>query len=391
MTMADSDIQKMKKALEEQKKELRPMPKRSESVDIGQVEKIVEKMKQKYAAEGVPVEEVKGSLAQLRSIIAEGGTSQVQIQTVEELREFKNPFVKALGNLYLQFKLPLEGLKTIVRNLPPVRDLGFQLYSANMNFSLQQYLALATTISAVVGFIFLIVAAFVFTWLNVPLALAVLLTVFVGIFGFFFAALIALIYPHSKAQQRGEAVSAELPFALRHMATELKAGIGLFRTIQAVAQADYGPLSEEFARVVIEIEEGTDAKEALRNLALRTQSRALRNALLHVIRAMKTGGNLSQVMSEIAEDVSFEIRSKVRDFAEKMNFFGVIFIFMAIVAPVMVAIFASIRNAPLGQGGQSFLAELPLTPMVVVIFYGVAMPLVLAYLFLYLKISQPKI
>ncbi|MFH0715035.1 MAG: type II secretion system F family protein [Candidatus Diapherotrites archaeon] len=390
--MPQDNIQKMKKALEEQKKaQASSAPKRIESVDPRQVERIVEKMKQKYASEGVPVEEVKGSLAELRTIIAEGGTAKVQIQTVEELREFKSPLVKALGNFYLTFKLPLDGLKRIIRGLPPVRDLGFQLYSANMNFSLQQYLALATTVSALVGLLFLILAAFVFMFMSVPLGLAIILTIFVGIFGFIFSALIALLYPRSKAQQRGEAVSAELPFALRHMSTELKAGIGLFRTIQAIAQADYGPLSEEFARVVTEIEEGTDAKDALKNLALRTQSRALRNALLHVIRAMKTGGNLSQVMSEIAEDVSFEIRSKVRDFAEKMNFFGVIFIFMAIVAPVMVAIFASIRNAPLGQGGVSFMAALPLTPMVVALFYVVAMPLVLAYLFLYLKMAQPKI
>ncbi|MBS3058730.1 MAG: type II secretion system F family protein, partial [Candidatus Diapherotrites archaeon] len=179
------------------------------------------------------------------------------------------------------------------------------------------------------------------------------------------------------------------PFALRHMATELKSGIGLYRTLQAIASADYGVLSQEFSQTINEIEEGTDAQDALRHLALRTQSRALRTALTQIIRALRTGGNLSEVMNNIAEDVSFELQQKTKEFAEKMNFFGVIFIFMAIVLPVFVAILGSIRNAPLGQGGSMF-AGLPLDPTMIMLFYLVLMPLILCYLVFYLKISQPK-
>ena len=68
--------------------------------------------------------------------------------------------------------------------------------------------------------------------------------------------------------------------------------------------ADYGELSEEFSRTINEIEEGTDTKLALRHMALRTQSKALRNSLIHVIRALRTGGNLSVIMNDIADDVS---------------------------------------------------------------------------------------
>jgi len=184
-------------------------------------------------------------------------------------------------------------------------------------------------------------------------------------------------------------VSAELPFALRHMATELKSGIGLYRALQAIAVADYGVLSQEFSHTIAEIEEGTDAQDALRHLALRTQSKALRTALTHIVRALKTGGNLSEVMGNIAEDVSFELQQKTKEFAEKMNFFGVIFIFMAIVLPVFVAILGSIRNAPLGASGSMF-SSLPLDPTMIAIFYLAVMPMILIYLIFYLKMSQPK-
>ena len=204
---------------------------------------------------------------------------------------------------------------------------------------------------------------------------------------FIFTLLIMLLIPKSVAERRGESLSAELPFALRHMATELKAGIGLYRTLQTIATSDYGVLSEEFSRTINEIEEGTDTKDALRHFALRTQSKSMRSALVHIIRAIKTGGNLSDTMGRIAEDVSFDLRMKVRDFSEKMNFFGVIFIFGAIVLPVFVAILGAIVNAPLGLS----IASLPLTPINILVIYLVGMPLGLLFIIFYLKMIQPKV
>ena len=173
------------------------------------------------------------------------------------------------------------------------------------------------------------------------------------------------------------------------MATELRAGIGLYRTLQTIAAADYGDLSEEFARTITEIEEGTDTQVALKHFALRTQSRALRNALIHVIRALKSGGNLSDVMNAIAEDVAFELRVKIQEFAEKMHFFGVIYIYMAIVVPVFVGILGLIKAANIGA--QAGFDRIPLTPEVLAIFYVLFMPMILIYLMFFISLTQPKV
>lgn len=391
--LPETNLKKIKKALEEKKKSklFESTKEKFETVDLEKVEKIVNKMKKKYASEGISFEEVGGSLSELRGIIAEGKTAKVQIQKVEELKEFKSAWIRNLGKLYMGLRVPFYPLVRLIRALPPVKDIGFYLYSANMPFSTRQYLALVSAISILVGLITFIVTAFLFSTLGLPIALSVSLVIVLSFFAFFFAAMASFLYPRSKANQRGDAVSLELPFALRHMSTELKAGIGLYRTLQAIAQSDYGALSEEFAQVINEIEEGTDSKDALRHLALRTQSKPLRSSIMHIIRALKTGGNLSEIMNQIAEDVSFQIRENLREFAEKMNFFGVIFIFIAIVSPVFVAVLGSIRNAPLGLGGESIFSTLPLTPLVIALFYIVIMPLILGYLVFYLKISQPKI
>lgn len=120
-------------------------------------------------------------------------------------------------------------------------------------------------------------------------------------------------------------------------------------------------------------------------MALRVQSTSMRNALNHVVRAMKTGGNLSDVMNDIADDVSVEIRANISEFSEKMNFFGVLFIFAGIILPVMVAILSGISNAPL-----PIALPTPLSVPAVMVFYLLLMPAILGLFIYYLKIIQPK-
>lgn len=353
---------------------------RSDSVDMTKVDKIVDRMKQKYADQGIDTKPMKGQLGELRGIIEDNEQAKVNLQPVEDLKEFRSPLVKAVGNFYILFRKVLEPINTKIKKLALARDIRYYLYSANMKFSLNQWLALtisAAAISAILVFA-ITVAVSIATDIS-PIIILVL-----PIITFIFAILVMVLIPKFKAGQRASEISVELPFALRHMATELKAGIGLYKTVQTIATADYGVLSEEFARTVSEIEEGTDSKEALRHFAMRTQSRALRTALMHVVRALKTGGNLSEIMSIIAEEVSFNMRTKIRDYAEKMNFFGVVFIFGAIVIPVFIAILGSIMNAPVSLGNIS------MPPLMIAMFFTLAMPMALGMLVFYLKMTQPR-
>jgi len=359
-------------------------------VDMEKVEKIVKRMREKYRSEGVEFTEVGGSLKELRGIIAEGASAQVEIQTILELREVKSKMIKALAGFYIRLEKIMKPVAGALSRFPEMEMLAFYLYSANMHYSSKQYLALTVSASTIVAIITLLatVAAMAFMKLLPPAKIA--LCIIIPIISFLISAIIILIVPKQKAVARGYIVSADLPFALRHMATELRAGIGLYRTIQAVAMAGYGALSEEFSEVITEVEEGTDTQDALRHLALRTQSKALRNAIIHIVRAMKTGGNLSESMNEIASDVSFELRMAVKEFGMRINFFGIIFIFGAIVLPVMIAILGGIRNSPI-QKAATTLQMLPLTMPVVIAVYVAIMPLLLMIFVVYVKSTQPRV
>lgn len=359
---------------------------------------IVDRMKNKYRAQGMEFNEVEGQLGELKDIISGGTQKGMDVSSMDALKDGKNAFVRILGHLYLSMHGPFEKLGGFIEKFPQMKTLNYYLYSAAMPYSSKQWVALIS-VAAVLVFI----ATFSFGELILLLlrqiaaqrgqvlnpaitALTYILPIILAFFLAIVAIVVGFLIPKSNAQKRGDQCGSELPFALRHMATELRAGIGLYKTIQTIAKADYGVLSQEFSRTIAEIEEGTDTKDALRHFAARTQSRPLSNALRHIIRALRTGGNLSEIMGTIASDVSFDLRMKVRDYSERLNFFGVIFIFMGIVLPVFVSVLAAIANSGLPIG-----VSIPLTPPVVLVFYFLIMPSLLAGLAYYLYISQPRV
>ncbi|MBN1941521.1 MAG: type II secretion system F family protein [Candidatus Diapherotrites archaeon] len=373
----------------EEKRKVKKKSDNLSGVDADKVDQIVEKMRKKYQMQGIEFQTVEGKLGELRGMIAEGKTQQLEVRKVEELQDYSTGTVKSIGKLYIKLRKILAPLSRIVTKMPAATTLSYFLFSANMRYSVKQYIAITVTVSFIAAIVVFFLSGVLLALSNLPFFWKFLLPIVLGGWFFFITIILMLIIPKQISKARGNAISIELPFALRHMSTELRSGIGLYRTLQAVAVSDYGVLSEEFAKTITEIEEGVETKDALTRMALRTQSRALRNALMHMVRALKTGGNISDIMNSIASDVSFELRMKTRDFAQRMNFFGVIYIFAAIWLPVMIAILGGIRNSAL-QGGMFSLDTLPLTPGVIALFYLAILPLVLVFLISYIMATQPK-
>lgn len=359
-------------------------------VDEQEVNRIVETMKKKYQDDGIEFEEVSSSLKELRGIIASDTYSKIDLQTQDDIETFDWAIAKQVGSFYLNFKDVIKPVLDFIKNFPLSQEIGYYLYSANMKYSPNQYLALSAAGGIVVGLIlFIIMLLATIATFNIVFILVLPLTF--AILGWLIATIIILSIPKTRAKARGDACSVELPFALRHMSTELKAGIGLYKTIQAIASNDYGVLSEEFARTINEIEEGADTRIALKHLSLRTQSKPLKKTINHILRAMRIGGNLSTAMSDIADDVSDDMRNSILEFSQNMNFFAVIFIFIGIVLPVAIMILGAIRNSPIAVSGQDVFKNIPLTPEVLLVFFVVIMPVLFFMMIFMVNRMQPKV
>jgi flagellar protein FlaJ len=82
----------------------------------------------------------------------------------------------------------------------------------------------------------------------------------------------------------------------------------------------------------------------------RNRSRGLRRAISQILRALRTGGRVSDVIANIADDVAFETRMRIRDFTETLNLVSIVYIMVAVVAPVALTILSAVVQLPLLAG-----------------------------------------
>lgn len=370
------------------KKELDKDNSEAPKVDLDAVQNIVSKIKDKDRAKGVSGNISETHMKELRDIISEGKLAKLNVDT--EAKLLANSASELDKGAVKIYKAVPGFINYIVKSIIKKsigRKIAFYLYSADIKKTLVQHLVLSVIYSLLVTFFIGILTLGIIAIIN-PLFL--IIWPFIVIFIFLMAVGgFAYLVPMQKAKTRGVMIDTELPYVLRHISTELQAGIGLYKTLQSVAKNDYGVLSQEMSRTIMEIENGTDTKTALRHMALRSQSKSFNIAIFHIVRTLNTGGNLSQSIDSVADSVSFDLLEASKQFGEKMNFFGIIFIFVAIVLPVFLAILSAIANAPIGQGGELFLPGI-LTPTLLAVVYVVVMPAIFVFIAYYIKMIEPK-
>ncbi|HRS42286.1 MAG TPA: type II secretion system F family protein [Candidatus Diapherotrites archaeon] len=370
------------------KKELDKDHSEAPKVDLDAVQNIVSKIKDKDRAKGVSGNISETHMKELRDIISEGKLAKLNVDT--EAKLLANSASELDKGAVKIYKVVPGFINYVVKSIIKKsigRKIAFYLYSADIKKTLVQHLVLSVIYSLLVTFFIGILTLGIIAIIN-PLFL--IIWPFIVIFIFLMAVGgFAYLVPMQKAKTRGVMIDTELPYVLRHISTELQAGIGLYKTLQSVAKNDYGVLSQEMSRTIMEIENGTDTKTALRHMALRSQSKSFNIAIFHIVRTLNTGGNLSQSIDSVADSVSFDLLEASKQFGEKMNFFGIIFIFVAIVLPVFLAILSAIANAPIGQGGELFLPGI-LTPTLLAIIYVVVMPAIFVFIAYYIKMIEPK-
>ncbi len=290
------------------------------------------------------------------------------------------PLTKKLLNFGDAVKKTLGFIDDILIKFKIKNNLEKSLNSAGMLYTPDEYVALSLAYSfiATITLGVILLPLVILPGAPIPIILYPLLVIFIFVFSF----IVALFIPSSRASYRAMEIERELPFALRHLSTELRAGVGIVSSFESIAKSDYGALSEEFNRIVQDIRKGKTTEEALRAASERTKSFSFKRAIMNFIRAVRTGGAISEIIGNIAKDTSYELNMKIRDFVEKLNMIGLVFIMVGVVIPVMISILGAITAAN---------PSLPLSfvngPFLIVV-YGLCLFLVAMTIF-FVKSIQP--
>lgn len=167
-----------------------------------------------------------------------------------------------------------------------------ELARADLKFKVAEYYALVFMSTVVVAFI---------GWLLQP---SIVSAVIGGAIGFF----VPRIYVKRQQRVRLNKFNDQLGDMLNLMVNGLRAGYSTMQAMEAVSRELPAPISDEFHRVVQEMQIGISMEKALENLLRRIPSEDLDFVVTAVNVQREVGGNLS----EILDTISFTIRERVR-------------------------------------------------------------------------------
>jgi len=145
--------------------------------------------------------------------------------------------------------------------------------------------------------------------------------------------LFSLIFrPKIQAKQLARSIEKNLPYALRHMLIEVSSGISLYQAMVSVS-SDYGEASEEFEKIVSDIQGGKPQIEALEDSVGRTQSQMYRRTMWQLINSMKSGSNLTETLESLVDTIIEEQKIQVKNYGEDLNPFILMYLMLAVIFP----------------------------------------------------------
>jgi tight adherence protein B len=151
-------------------------------------------------------------------------------------------------------------------------------------------------------FVFVAVAfvlGFIFSGLQHPVAL---------VLAFLFGAYAPRLFLRYRQRRRLKQFATQLPDTITLLANTLRAGSSFLQGIELITREARPPISEEFERVVREMQLGLALEPALNNMVRRVDSEDLELMVTAINIQAQVGGNLASVLDAIA----YTIRERIR-------------------------------------------------------------------------------
>jgi flagellar protein FlaJ len=234
-------------------------------------------------------------------------------------------------------------------------NLDRRLASTRMAFTAEEFAGLSLLLSLFLSALAGVMGGILFS--------PVLFLSFPALFPVLFLVLV-LVIPYQRAKKRAAELERDLPDALRHMASVLRAGVGVEEALTEISKSKYGALSEEFGRVVAEVKKGRSLASALLAFGKRSFSPLCERTARLIVEGVERGAGLADVLDAVATD-AIEIRAIQREriavTTQQVLFLMVVSV---LAAPFVIGLALSITTIGVGPqkgGGVTAQLSLPVT------------------------------
>jgi tight adherence protein B len=174
-------------------------------------------------------------------------------------------------------------------------SIAKELARADIKLKVGEFIAMAFGVSLLIGFIGWIISEG--SWLA-------------GLVGFIIGAFLPRVYIGMQKNKRLVRFNDQLADMLNLMVNGLRAGYSTMQAMEAVAKELPPPISEEFRRVVQEMQLGITMEAGLDNLLRRIPSLDLDLVITAMNVQREVGGNLAEILSTISHTIRERVRVK---------------------------------------------------------------------------------
>jgi len=230
-----------------------------------------------------------------------------------------HPFYRFSANMNLRYKF-----------------LEKDLYKLDSDTAATAYLS-AVILNAIFYFLVVWLISFV-AFSRGKNADAALWSVSLAVFAFAAVLFFSVAYPRWLVRKKVASIDKNLLFAARHLRIQTSAGAPLFDSIVSASHG-YGAISEEFEKIVANVQIGTSLADALEDSAVRNPSYYYNRILWQMSNAVKAGTDVGPVLSEIVDFLAEEQRIEMRNYGAQLNTLAIMYLMACIIVPTISLIF----------------------------------------------------
>lgn len=183
----------------------------------------------------------------------------------------------------------IPALRSFLANNAWAERTSLDLQRANLQLRVGEYLLARALLAVLLFFLGLLVVGF--------RAQGLLLGIPLGTLGFMLPA----FYVQLRKRRRRRAIEGQLVETITLIANAVRSGFGFLQSVQVAARQMPPPIADELDHLVQDINLGVSAEQALLDMGQRVGSYDLDIVITAIIIQRSTGGNLSEILDNVAE------------------------------------------------------------------------------------------
>ena len=208
--------------------------------------------------------------------------------------------------------------------------LKLELGQSGLNYEAREYGAIMVLLCA---FYFALATIVVFAVISRVSQSAIAISPIVGGIAAALVLVQLAMYPKIIVKRRVREIERNLVFALRTIAVQLKSGVSLFDSMKAVAEGNYGLLSEEFRIALEKTSTGTPQEEALEEMASKVPSQFFRRSIWQIVSGLKAGANITSVMEELVATMTNQQAIGIRKYGSDLKLLSLMYMMLGVIIP----------------------------------------------------------